>query len=54
VNYCETDFVWYAPDEASREAVAMFPYREGSRRWFERRPATERGRAKGRSLELVG
>jgi hypothetical protein len=54
VNYCETDFVWYAPDEASRGAVAMFPYREGSRRWFERGPGTGRGRAKGRRMELVG
>jgi hypothetical protein len=39
VSYCETDFIWYTPDEATRAEVAMFPYQVASRRWFERAPS---------------
>ena len=31
INYCETDFIWYAPAELEEDATAMFPYRCRSR-----------------------
>jgi hypothetical protein len=36
VNYCETDFVWYAG--ANDRATAMFPYRTSDRSYFARAP----------------
>ena len=41
--YCETDFVWYAPDQTTRQQIAMFPYQSSARRWFDRPPRKERG-----------
>lgn len=43
-TYCETDFIWYAPDDEREQGTRMFPYRRPSRRWFQRPPAKARTR----------
>lgn len=37
IAYCETDFVWYSPD--GMDLAPMFPFRTGSRRYFEKAPS---------------
>jgi hypothetical protein len=32
--FCETDFIWYAPDQAAMDATAMFPWRRWDKAWF--------------------
>lgn len=37
-TYCETDFIWYVPDDELRRNTRMFPHRHAERDWFDHPP----------------